>query len=311
MTYEADEHRRSWKNCACPIYASGTLARKFKRKNTEQANWITAKQLAAEWEGRDSWSERDLQPPSELLAAVAQPVLDGPVRICLGDAVAAFLAIREGSKIAPATARKYRTFTKQLVVFASSRGYVMLDQFTSADIDVFYGRCELGARAKGKRLGTLRAFFRFCVNREWLVKSPVSTDLKPPLGASKIANKYPFTDDELGRILRACDQLGEISWSNGLRNGNWTGEDVKDFIWVLVYTGLRISDVALFDMARLTGNEVFLRAKKNGGDVFTWIPDWLGERLLSRANRHGSKLFMVGKIGPARYCYRPLATQNQ
>ena len=37
----------------------------------------------------------------------------------------------------------------------------MLDQFTSADIDVFYGHWKLGARAKGKMLGTLRCFFTF------------------------------------------------------------------------------------------------------------------------------------------------------
>ena len=31
----------------------------------------------------------------------------------------------------------------------------MLDQFTSADIDIFYGSWKLGARAKGKALGTV------------------------------------------------------------------------------------------------------------------------------------------------------------
>jgi len=68
-----------------------------------------------------------------------------------------FLTNREGAKIAPATLRKYRTFTKQLTTFADSRGYVMLDQFTSSEIDVFYSSWTLGARATGKRLGTLRA----------------------------------------------------------------------------------------------------------------------------------------------------------
>src|SRR5712691_4308306 len=50
-----------------------------------------------------------------------------------------------------ATLRKYRTFIKQLREFADARGYVMLDRFTSADIDVFYATLALGARAKGKR----------------------------------------------------------------------------------------------------------------------------------------------------------------
>jgi hypothetical protein len=56
----------------------------------------------------------------------------------------------------------------------------------------------------------------------------------------------------------------------------------------MIYTGLRISDVALFHMNRLKGNEVFLRAKKNGGEVFAYIPDWLADRLHARAKRVGS-----------------------
>ena len=51
-------------------------------------------------------------------------------------------------KIAHATLRKYKTFTKQPTTFADSRGYVMLDQFTSSDIDVFMAG---GISALGRR----------------------------------------------------------------------------------------------------------------------------------------------------------------
>jgi integrase len=132
------------------------------------------------------------------------------------------------------------------------------------------------------------------VNREWLTKSPVSPDLKPPRGSTRPVNKMPFTDDQLVEIIKACDQLEGRRWGNRFGAGEWTGEDVKEFIWVMVYTGLRISDVALFDITRLYGNEVFLRAKKNGGDVFAYIPDWLRDRLNARAKRCGTKLFLAG-----------------
>lgn len=48
-------------------------------------------------------------------------------------------------------------------------------------------------------------------------------------------------------------------------------------------------------MKRVHGNEVLLRAKKNGGDVFAYIPDWLRDRLTRRARVHGSVLFAVGE----------------
>jgi integrase len=49
----------------------------------------------------------------------------------------------------------------------------------------------------------------------------------------------------------------------------------------------------LFDMERVQGNEVFLRAKKNGGDVFTYIPDWLRDRLVARAKTYGRQPFLI------------------
>lgn len=218
MTYEADELRRTWKKCSCPIYASGTLGGKFKRKNTERTAWLDAKAIVGDWECAASWGGHveSVRPLAVVAALTADPSTS---RLSIVDAVRAYLSIREGARIAPATLRKYRTFTKQLREYADRRGYVMLDQFTSADIDLFYASWALGARAKGKRLGTLRSFFRFCMNREWLSKNPVTADLKPPLGANRATNKVPFTDDELQNIIRACDQLESTSWSNGRYKG--------------------------------------------------------------------------------------------
>src|SRR5579863_1117271 len=277
---EFEERKKGWKRCACFIFASGTLAGKFRRKYTGKSDWDDAKAVVALWEETQSWEGQAPPQPAPVVAP-------GPTRITIADAVRVFLSNREGAKIAPATLRKYRTFAKQLTAFADSRGYVVLDQFSSADIDIFYGGLALGARTKGKRLGTIRAFFRFCTNRKWLAENPVSADIKPPIGANRLANKTPFTDDELTRIVDACDKVGEVSWIGARGPGVWTGEDVKDFIWVMVYTGLRISDVGLFHMNRLKGNEVFLRAKKNGGDVFAYIPDWLRDRLTKRAAKCG------------------------
>jgi integrase/recombinase XerC len=285
---EFDERKKGWKRCACQIFASGTLAGKFKRRYTGKSDWEEAKAVVTSWEGAQSWT-------GTVSPAPAPVIVQDPPRISVADATKVFLSHRESAKIAAATLRKYRTFTNQLIAFAESRGYVMLDQFTSGDIDVFYNGLKLGARTKGKRLGTLRAFFRFCLNRKWLPESPVTSDIKPPIGANRVANKMPFTDDELQRIVDACDKVGKVVWMNSREQGVWTGEDVKDFIWTMVYTGLRISDAGMFNMNRLKGNEVFLRAKKNGGEVFAYIPDWLRDRLTARATRCGVRPFVVGQ----------------
>jgi hypothetical protein len=89
----------------------------------------------------------------------------------------------------------------------------MLDQFTPDDIDLFWAGWKLGPRAKGKRFTTLCAFFRFRVNRKWIAESPVSADIKLPVGSCRAANKAPFTDDELNRIIKACDDV-KVEWKN-------------------------------------------------------------------------------------------------
>jgi integrase len=76
----------------------------------------------------------------------------------------------------------------------------------------------------------------------------VCTDSEWDLLNAKIlpANKTPFTDDEINRILAACDKFKrEREPQPGYRQTS--GEDIKDFIYVMLYTGMRISDVATFD----------------------------------------------------------------
>src|SRR5262249_14819709 len=228
--------------------------------------------IADTYEKADSWTGKPKPEP------VAPPPVLKQARVTVSEGCNVFISHRETAGLALATLRKYRTFEKRLIEYAESRGYVMLDQFTPADIDRFWANWKMGPRAKGKRLTMLRAFFRFCVHRKWITESPVSPDIKPPVGANKAANKWPFTDAELSRIIKACDNV-KVEWKNESGLGVWTGEDLKDLIWLMVCTGFRISDATLFNVRRLKSDQVFIRATKNGGDVFAFIPDWLRDRL--------------------------------
>ena len=151
-----------------------------------------------------------------------------------------------------------------------------------------------GPRSKAKKLDRLKGFIKFCLKRKWLTENIVD-DLQAPQGSSLPANKAPFTDAELTRIYTACDTLGGPT-APGPGYRSWGGEDVKDFLFLATYTGLRISDLGTFDITRrLKGNDVFLRQHKTGKAVFSWIPDWLVERLHARAKQHGPMLFQVGE----------------
>ena len=143
-------------------------------------------------------------------------------------------------------------------------------------MDRFYASWKGGKRSRAKKLERLKHFIRFCVKREWLTKN-IAEDLKAPEGSSVPANKTPFTDEELARIYAACDAIGG-SKAPGPGCRNWTGEHVKDFMSLSIYTGLRISDVATFDVTkRLQGNNVFLRMYGTRKDRKNGLPDenWL------------------------------------
>lgn len=284
---EFEERKRDWKRCGCLIFASGTIGRKFSRRSLNTDDWAKARERASEYEKADSWADRSGIPPPP------EPIVEKP-RVTIEAACQAYIANRKAAGLKPPTLRKYHTFAKQIGAFADGLGYVMLDQFTAGDIDRFWTNWKLGPRAKGKRLTTLRAFFRFCVNRKWIHESPVSSDIKAPVGSSRAANKAPFNDEEVTRIIAACDQV-KIEWKNETGAGEWNGEDLKDLVWLMLYTGFRISDATLFDIARLQGEQIFLRAKKNGGDVFAYVPDWLRDRLKARAGRCGSRPFIVAR----------------
>lgn len=289
-TSELEERRKSFKNrCDCLIHFSATIGGRFGRKATPTADWEEARRYATALAEAGSWDATVPSPPRPPEPAELTP------RMTMADGIRVYLANREAT-VGPATVRKYRTYTKRLQAFADTRGYMCLDQFRPADIDLFFTGSTLGPLSKAKMLDWLRAFWRFALNRDWVAKSPVSPDLKPPAGATRGANKQPFTDAQLEDVLAACDRFNSYSptrWGNRFGSGAWTGEDLKDFVWFSVHTGLRISDVALFDMDRLHGNEVFLRAKKNGGEVFAYLPDWLRDRLQARAKRCGKQPFMM------------------
>src|SRR5207244_10408143 len=66
-----------------------------------------------------------------------------------------------------------------------------------------------------------------------------------PIYVKREEQKLPFTDEELKRMYDACHKYGKTS------KYKWTGEDLADFISLSIYTGLRISDVALFQIDRM------------------------------------------------------------
>ncbi len=292
LSSEFDERKKGWRRCECPIFTSGTLGKRYRRQSTGEWDWELARRVVAALEQSRQWDAATTSAvPESSVPAASSPQAS---RTTIDEASKAFLARCENRAVADATLRKYKTFAKQLLAFSEARGHVHVDQLSVTEMDLFYASWKDGPRSKAKKLDRLKAFVRFCRKRRWLADD-ITEDLRAPQGSSLPAAKAPFTDDELARIYAACDQFGgPVPPGPGYRP--WGGEDAKDFIMLSVYTGLRISDVATFNISeRLSGNDVFLRMHKTKKQLYTWIPDWLVLRLRDREKRKGAFIFRDGE----------------
>lgn len=310
MSGEFDETRRGWKKCACLIHISGTLGGKFKRRQTGKSNWDEAKAVAALLEKAESW---DGDPLADATTPGTTPVAAPPFgptakSVTIERAIRAFTA-EFSEYAAPNTQKKYRLILGKLTAFSENKGYVMLDQWGPIDVREFRSSWSVSPQTAARNMSTVKTFFEFCLSNEWLSRNParlVRTQRGRDAADRRCEQKLPFSDPELRKMYDACETSygkQEIKWSRTIHhqrisgeyvryNFKWSGRDLADFISVSVYTGLRISDVSTFHIDRMQATgEVHVRTTKAGTHVFTWVPEWLQERIRARALEVGPYIF--------------------
>jgi integrase len=300
-TSKLEEGQRKWKKCRCQIYASGTLGGKFKRQCTGKWEWDKAEKIVDGWQKAGTWPINSKQRTRGvgLHAKTNEVTVAQSGRGTVDEVLEAYLSSCASREITGTTLAKYKTLKNQLKAYCDGKGYTYIDQLQVRDMDEFYASWKDGKKGKSKKLERLKGFVRFCMKRKWVTEN-IAEDLKAPPKASELNPKSPFEDEELKRIYAACDEIHpQLNAGPGYRT--WDGQDAKDFINLSIYTGLRISDVCLFDISkRLKGNDVFLRMHKTGKELYTWIPDWLTARLRARQNIHGPLIFRCGVTGNAK-----------
>jgi len=102
-----------------------------------------------------------------------------------------------------------------------------------------------------KKIERMRAFFRFCVDRGWIAENPAAL-VKVPRYLK--APTLPFTEEEMAGVLAAVRKHPDRPPGPRLQ--------VKTFINVLRYSGLRIGDVVTLSRDRIHDGPVFLHSHK-------------------------------------------------
>ena len=252
----------------------------FNRKQTGKSDWDDAKAVVAEWEKAGSWN-------GQVTIADPLPATITPRRVTVEHAVATFLAELHEA-IALSTHKKYRLLLTKFKEFSTTRGYVMIDQWEPSDVREFRTSWAVNPQTGARRMAMLKPFLEYCVSNKWITRNPARLVKNPrgrDAGEKRAEQKLPFTDEELKRMYDACPKYGSPKHK-------WTGDDVADFISLSIYTGLRISDVALFQSDRMNASgAIRVRTTKAGTHVYTWVPQWLQDRIRARAKIYGSFIF--------------------
>src|SRR5215510_6265823 len=288
QTYESDEFRPKHKKCGCPIYASGKLGNNPKfRRNTRRFTWIEARGVAEAWE-RNGGIETPVPPDPPPLAPIPSP--GGKSHRTIAEAIEITLKENVGNDSSLATVRRYKTVLGKFHQFSTDiKGYLYLDQWTVEDVKQLRRWWKGSVRYHQKNFSFLRSFFN--IHRQYITENPVDLSRLPRnrkhREASQLKQKSPYTNEELDRMITACDRYPNFGGPQ-----KFFGADVSDFIRVSLYTGLRISDVATFHVSRMAGNgNIHVRAIKNGKWVDTWVPQWLEDIIWARAEKWGPYIF--------------------
>lgn len=218
------ENPQQLTKCACPIWYYGNVKGREIRKSMRMRDWGRAEKQVKKW----------LKNPDQISPAMT-----------IAQAVESYLTDCESRNLQESTVNSYRKTLGHLAARfgASSVAVVDLHGLSQFRADRRYIPLRKGSAEKKiepstsiKELETLRAFFGFCVDRGWC-ETNAAKKLKRP--KDRRQPTQPFTAEEVAKILAACDQIRD----DNPRTRSLNRLKARARVLVMLYTGLRISDV--------------------------------------------------------------------
>lgn len=264
---------RSYRRCKCPIHVEGSLGGEKVRRSLDLTSWEAASTRIAEWNAIGRIPPAGASDPAE------------PKR--LEDAIEKYLADAQARNLRDSTIRLMEGLLRtSFLAWANDHGYRYLAEIDVERLRDYRAGWKDAPITAAKKLERLRAFYRFCHTAEWVTKNPATALAPPKIDAPPT---LPFTRDEWNAIVAACDSFahnGKHAWQ--------TPKRVRAFVYLLRYSGLRISDAVLLSKSKVLPNgSLFLRTLKTGATVAVPLPPAAIEAL-SAVTVRGEYFFWSG-----------------
>jgi integrase len=206
------------------------------------------------------------------------------------DAVDKFLHDLEyGQQRKSATVQKHRNlFEKRFLPWCASKSHRLLKQLDVDAVREFRATWADAPITAQKNHERLRAFFWFCHSAAWIKANPAAAVKAPKIGKPSERVKV-FTQEQLKRILKACDKYPEQN-----SYGHDNPARVRAFVLTLRYSGLRIGDCVGLKKADLERDRLFLRTQKSGETVYVPMPE-VAVDALSEITNDNEHFFWTGR----------------
>lgn len=225
---------RDSKRCSCPVWFDWRLNGRRNRGSMKTRDWQAAQIRARQME--------------------AEGVVSDSLPKTLEFAKEKFLEDAQARGLKPPSIYKYKLVLKQLEAFAKSRGLSLIARFTVDELRTFRASWSNKNLSAAKKLEHLKSFFRFCNESGWIKENPAKTIKPPKIDAPPV---LPFSEDEMKKILAACDTHPDPARAVQLRA----------LVLLMRYTGLRIGDACTLSRSRIHNGELELYTAKSGTKV--------------------------------------------
>ncbi|HVB33691.1 MAG TPA: tyrosine-type recombinase/integrase [Patescibacteria group bacterium] len=231
--------------------------------------------------------------------------------ITVAEAFKRFIADCKARGLGSAQLGKYELLETELKDEFGQRPVVII---TADDLRAFREKWSVASVTAYKKLERLRTFFRFCHDSGWISKNPARV-LKPP--KVKMKPTLPLSKEQLEKITWAFEVYPDRP--KGRR------EQVRAFILLLRYSGLRIGDAVSLTADKIHDGKLMLYTGKTGTPVYLPLPEevesclkhvadidgrffWSGNGILKSAvadwQRSLSKLFKLAGVKAHAHQFR-------
>jgi integrase len=224
---------RKHRHCRCPIAVEGNIDGVMVRKTLDRRDWDAAQKQVRQWE---SFGFKE--------------------SMTLVDAYDRFIEQHMANGSADETIKKHRRLKKSAVEFI---GNISLRSLTPDEVSRFRESWKFAPLTTRNTIERMRAFFHFCIDREWIEKNPAKSLKLPKIEEVDVK---PYEAAELKAIEKA---IGEFpNW--GIYKTN-SRDRVRAFVYVLRWTDMRIGDAVQLSRGKVAYGQITLRTEKNGKRV--------------------------------------------